>query len=342
MSGQKQTTIYDVAKKAGVSAATVSRVMNEPSKVAEEKRQLVLTAIKDLNFIPKADAVINARKAYKKIGVVAPFFTQPSFMERLRGVASVLAKEHYELVIYSIDKADDLLNYISTLVTANRIDGLIFLSVHLKSEELKVLKSAKFPVCFVEEAVEGFDSVIVKNLEGGQKAAEFLYNLGCKVPGFVGEKSMLGYAISATEDRFRGFNFYFAGQGIIIRKEHVWIGEFTEKKLDEGINEYLSQEELPDCVFCSSDLIATRFIALAKERGVNVPKDIKVLGFDNIDISQYVGLSSVCQNLDDSGKMAATLVVGKIKNPDRPVATLTLPLSVIERESTGQKQPLKL
>ena len=178
----KPVTIYDVAKMANVSSATVSRVMNEPSKVAPEKRKLVLNAIQKLNFVPKADAVINARRAYKKIGVIAPFFTQPSFMERLRGIASVLAANHYELVIYAIDTKEDLENYINTLIRANRVDGLIFLCVHLEKNMLKVLKAARFPVCFVEDPVDNFNSVIVKNLEGGQKAAEYLYAIGCRRP----------------------------------------------------------------------------------------------------------------------------------------------------------------
>ena len=83
---KKVSTIYDVARLAGVSSATVSRVLNEPDKVGADKRQKVMEAIKELNFVPKADAVANARKSYRKIGVIAPFFTQPSFMERLRGV----------------------------------------------------------------------------------------------------------------------------------------------------------------------------------------------------------------------------------------------------------------
>ena len=96
MNQNKQVTIYDVAKEAGVSPATVSRVLNEPNKVASVKRDSVLAAIDKLKFVPKVDAVINARKSYKKIGVIAPFFTQPSFMERLRGICSVLASEHYK------------------------------------------------------------------------------------------------------------------------------------------------------------------------------------------------------------------------------------------------------
>ena len=334
--GMSETvTIYDVARAAGVSPATVSRVMNEPSKVAQEKRQRVLDCIRELHFVPKADAVINARKAYKKIGVVAPFFTQTSFLERLRGIATVLTPEHYELVMYSIDSNEDLENYISTLITANRVDGLIFLCVHLDSRMLSLLSRSRFPVCFVEDPVDGFDSVIVRNLEGGQKAAEHLYSKGCRRPCFIGEKSNLPYAVRASEDRFQGFKFYFANQGILIDEKYVWMGEFTEQKLDEGIFGILSQNPLPDGVFCSSDLIAARFVALAREKGIRIGTDIKVLGFDDIDIASYIGLSSVSQNLDESGRAAAQLILSPMEHKANAVTNIMLPLTVIERQTTN-------
>ena len=100
-------TIYDVAKKAGVSPSTVSRVLNEPFRVQIEKRKLVLDAIRELKFIPKADAVALARKQYKKIAVIAPFFTQPSFMQRLRGISSILSGHHYELIMYAIESTKE-------------------------------------------------------------------------------------------------------------------------------------------------------------------------------------------------------------------------------------------
>lgn len=327
-------TIYDVAELAKVSSATVSRVMNDPAKVAAEKRLAVLDAIKELNFVPKADAVINARRAYKKIGVVAPFFTQPSFMERLRGISSVLSREHYELVIYSIDTMEDLENYVSSLVTANRVDGLIFLCVHLESRALKLLKRARFPVCFVEDAVEGFDSVIVKNLEGGQKAAEYLWRQGCKNPAFVGERADESYAVHAMGDRLQGYRFFFANQGILMKAENVVVSEFQRAGLEQGIEALLSQPELPDCVFCSSDLIAARVLVRAREKGIDVPGKLKVLGFDNIDISDYIGLSSVSQNLDESGKTAARLILSQISGSEKNVCNVYLKINIVERQST--------
>lgn len=332
----RQSTIYDVARLAGVSSATVSRFLNEPDRVAQEKRERIQSAITELNFVPKADAVAKARSAYRKIGVVAPFFTQPSFMERLRGIAAVLSAEHYELVVYSIDTMEDLVNYVQMLVNTQRLDGLILLCVQLPADVLDLLRGANFPVCFVENEYEDFDCVVVHNLQGGQKAAQFLCEKGCKKPGFIGEKSMLEYAVNATEDRLRGFKFYCANNGIVIPENHIWLGEFSEGSLDEGITKFLEQEDLPDGIFCSSDVIAARLIRIALTKGISVPRQIQVIGFDNIDIAEYIGLTSVNQNLEESGRMAARLILMRTKDRERGSVVMKVPLSVIERETTGR------
>lgn len=331
MNQNKQVTIYDVAKEAGVSPATVSRVLNEPNKVASVKRDSVLAAIDKLKFVPKVDAVINARKSYKKIGVIAPFFTQPSFMERLRGICSVLASEHYEVVIYTINTVEDLNNYVTSLVTGNRLDGLIFLCVRLGNAMVQLLHTAKFPVCFVENQVDDFDCVVIDNYLGGKKAAEYLYELGCKNPGFIGEGSYLEYAVRATEDRLKGYKDFFESKGITVADNNIWLGEFSESRIDEGITKFLNSKSLPDCMFCSSDVIASKLIHLARVAGLNIPDDIKVLGFDDIDISEHVGLSSILQHLEESGKEAAGLIIDRIKNPGKAPVTVSLQLKVMKR-----------
>lgn len=332
----RQATIYDVAHLAEVSSATVSRVLNEPDRVAPEKRERVQKAIQTLGFVPKADAVAKARRAYRKIGVIAPFFTQPSFMERLRGIATVLSSEHYELVIYAISGEDDVLNYVQMLVNTQRVDGLIMLCVRLDEHTVELLRNASFPTCFVENEYEGFDSVSVQNIQGGQLAAQFLHEKGSVHPGFIGEGSKLSYAVPATEERLQGFRFYFANQGIVIAESHIWVGEFTENNLDKGITDYLSQKTLPDSIFCSSDVIAARFVRIASAMNIRVPRDIRVIGFDNINIAEYLSLTSVSQDLEHSGAMAAELVLSRIQNPERGITTMKVPIQIIERDSTGR------
>jgi LacI family transcriptional regulator len=334
---QNVATIYDVARKAEVSPATVSRVLNEPSKVNVEKRNAVLAAIASLHFVPKAAAVANARQSYKKIGVIAPFFTQPSFMQRLRGISNVLSGRHYEIVVYSIESQEELLEYIDMLTGSRRVDGLIVLCLKLSDLMLDRLRESGISVCFVESNVDGFDSVIIDNENSGKLAAEFLYSKGYRRPGFVGEASNKTYAVPATEDRLRGFLKFFGRQGIAVSKKHIWLGEFTDEKVDDGISALLSQNTLPDCILTSSDLIAIRFMKIAAQKNIKVPDDIAVVGFDNLDFTEYLNLTTVNQELDESGKTAAELILDRQKDKTRKERKVHIQVKVIERATTGRK-----
>lgn len=329
----KPATIYDVAQKAGVSPATVSRVLNEPSRVQVERRKKVLAAIEELHFTPKAEAVALARSMYKKIGVIAPFFTEPSFMQRLRGVSKVLSGQHFELVVYAIESSKELDEYIDMLVSSKRVDGLIVLCLNLSDESIAKLARTTMPVCFVESDVPDFDSVVVDNYRGGQLAAEFFYNAGYKTPGFIGEASLRSYAIPATDFRLHGYVDFFSKKDISVAEDHVWLGEFTEEKVDEGVLKLFSGPRVPDCVFTSSDMIALRLMKTVHERAISLPSNFALLGFDDLDIAGFVNLSTVSQSLDESGILAAEMILDRLKNPKREVRKVLVPLKLIERAS---------
>ncbi len=330
---ERLPTIYDVARTAGVSPATVSRVLNEPSRVQNEKREKVMDAIGELHFVPKADAVAKARRQYKKIGVIAPFFTEPSFMQRLRGIASVLSGRHYELVLYVIESISELEAYIDMLVSSRRVDGLIVLCLQLGDASVGKLARLGLPVCFVESDVSGFDCVIVKNEAGGRMAAEYLYSCGFRRPGFVGEVSLRPYAVPATELRLSGYEAFFAERGIPLDERFVCVSEFAGGKLDAEILRILKQKERPDCVFTSSDVIAARFLKAAASVGLSVPQDIAVVGFDDLEMAELIALSTVSQSLDESGRLAAEMVLDRIKDGARAPRCVFIPLSVKERET---------
>lgn len=330
-------TIYDVAKKAGLSVATVSRVINEPGKVNKEKRDKVLEVIKELNFVRKADAVANARQSYRKIGVIAPFFTEPSFSQRLRGIASVLGAQHYELVIYAIDSQDELDSYIDMLVSSQRVDGLIVLCLEMGEANREKIKNAEFPVCFVENDVTGFDCVIIENKEAGTKVAEYFYERGFRNPCFIGDAANQVYAIPSTLQRLEGFKEFFEKKNIAIKESNILYAEKHENM--DLIQKFFkrSSKNLPDCIFASSDMLALKILQQASQNNIKIPESIELMGFDNIDIAQYMNLSTVEQRLDESGKIAAELVLEKIKNPALGCKKIHIEIELITRKTTGQK-----
>ena len=132
MPAKASPTIYDVASAAQVSISTVSRVLNNPEKVNGATRNAVLEAINKLGFVPKAEARARALKEFRRIGVLTPFFTAPSFVQRLRGIASALQSTSYELIIFTVDSLSALNGYLETLPLTGNLDGLIVLSLQFK------------------------------------------------------------------------------------------------------------------------------------------------------------------------------------------------------------------
>jgi DNA-binding LacI/PurR family transcriptional regulator len=139
MPRKKNPTIYDVAQKSGISISTISRVLNSPEKVNPETRALVLDAIDKLGFVPKAEARARALSNTNRIGVITPFFTAPSFVQRLRGVASALAASNYELVIFTVESSDHIQGYLSSIPFMGNLDGLIVMSLPIQKKDAQRL-----------------------------------------------------------------------------------------------------------------------------------------------------------------------------------------------------------
>ena len=330
----KQPTIYDVAKLAGVSPTTVSRAINSPSMVNKERRARIMQAIEELQFVPKADAVAKARQQLMKIAVIAPFFTESSFMERLKGISSILSDHHYELVIYAVQSSEGLEGYIDLLVGSKRVDGLISLCMNLEESTIEKLRNSSIAVCFVETEVEGFDSVVIRNVKGGKMVAEFLHKNGYRTPGYVGEASLRPYAARSTEQRLEGFSSYFLEKDIEVEARNVWLGENLPDISHAGILKILDRPDRPDCIFASSDTLAIRTIKCAVQLGITVPDELGVVGFDDIEMAEFVNLTTINQSLEDSGVQAAEMVLQRIKEPNRPARKSLIDLKLTKRSST--------
>ena len=193
--------IYDVAERAQVSIATVSRVLNAPHKVSPATRERVLAAIDELKFVPKAEAVARSRKATGRIAVVAPFFTFPSFTERLRGVATALTTAPYELTIYVVDTAARRDAYLTSLAVTGRVDGLILLALPFGEEVAGRLLFYKVDAVLVEFVRAPFSSVEIDDVAGGRLAGQYLLDRGHRRCAFIGDLDVPDYAIRTSDRR---------------------------------------------------------------------------------------------------------------------------------------------
>lgn len=330
----KKATIYDVASLAGVSITTVSRVLNSPGQVSAVSRKKIVDAMKELNFVPRADAIARARKDFKRIGVLTPFFTAPSFVQRIRSIAGALAVTDYELITYSVASEEQLSAYLSMLPVSNRIDGLIILALPVSEEEVQLLKEYELPVVMIEISHPSISSIEIDNIAGGRLAAEYLISKGYKSFGFIGEGGQPAYSLHATEKRFKGYKEALSENGFNLPDNSVLFHEYGMEFSVASVKKILSEADKPDVIFAASDLQAVGVMKAAREMGLKVPEDVAVIGFDDIDLADYMGITTINQSLDQSGKTAVELLVEHMKDPETAVKHISYQLKIVERYST--------
>ncbi len=335
MPRKKNPTIYDVAKLSGVSISTISRVLNAPDKVNSETHKRVMQAIDRLGFVPKAEARARAMQHTGRIGVITPFFTAPSFVQRLRGVASVLSKSNYELVIYPVDSMDHLQGYISSIPLMRNIDGLIIMSLAISDQDAQRLIDNGLGTALIEYQHPQLNSIIINDFNGGELAAEHLIKKGHRSIGFLGDiEPPEKIAIHPVKSRLMGFQKTLNDAGFSLSKSNIRSAPYTQDESRQAAYELLSQPKRPTAIFAASDVQALVLMKVARQLNIKVPDDLAVIGFDDIDVAEHVDLTTIRQHLDESGRLAAEILLARISESQRPLQHINLPLNLIERQTT--------
>ncbi len=326
-------TIYDVARMAGVSISTVSRVLNMTTPVSEKTRMAVMNAVDELDFIPKVDARERARKDVGRVGVLTPFFTRGSFVQRMRGIAAALSVQPYELVIYTVNSNEHLENYLLMLPLASRLDGLIVLSLQLSSQATERLLKSQLETVLIEQSHPSLSSIEIDDLTGGQMAADYLFSKGYRRCGFVQTGRLPGYAIRPEKKRLEGFQKGLVNHGLYLPDEYITELDIDQVGARERVVKLLHLAEPPQAIFAGTDDLGLLLLRVAREEGLRVPEDLAIIGFDDLDFSNYIGLTTVRQPLDESGRVAVDLLMARMGDPGRPVQQVRLPLQVVERQT---------
>src|SRR5215216_6942153 len=265
---QRTPTARDVARRAGVSVATVSRVLNDSPLVTEATRARVHEAIGELGFRRSSTARSLSLGRSQTIGVVAPFFTTPSVVERLRGVVETLARRGYHLLLFDIEaptrSADALLEF----VQHDRVDGLLVISLPLSDHEVEVLQRDDVPVVLVDVAHPRLAHLVIDDVHGGELAADHLLAKGHRRIGFVGDPPDNPFGFTSSERRREGFHRALRQAGIEPdpRLEQVGIHGLDEARL--LARALLHSDDPPTAIFAASDMQAIGVLQTAEGLGL--------------------------------------------------------------------------
>ena len=331
---QKTPTIYDVAKRAGVSIATVSRMLNAPDKVSHESRERIMEAIDALGFVPKAEARARALSLTSRIGVVTPFFTAPSFVQRLRGIAAALSSENYELVIYTVDSLNRMGEYLSSIPFTGNLDGIILVSLPVDEKEVQRLLDHGLQVVLIEFSHPDLNCIEINDFHGGEMAANHLIRKGHRQVAFIGDIEPQDFSIHPTRSRLAGYQKALQEAGLGLSEEYIRLVTNDSEHVMQAARTLLNLPNPPTAIFAAADLQALSIIKEARELGVEIPTQLAVVGFDDIDFAEYADLTTIRQHLDESGRLAVEILLAHIVDPNRPPQHVNLPLVFVQRQTT--------
>lgn len=331
-------TIRDVAKRAQVGVATVSRVLNHSPNVTPATRAIVMQAIEELGFKPNAVARQLTRKTQlHNIGVVTQLFlSYRSFAHRLRGVQLALSEyeTEYELVLYTVSSLDHYAERLEYIAKHRSIEGLIIVDLDLTEEQHKMLNDSRIPFVGINH-FKGRDWTCIgaDNREGARIATQYLIDLGHRDIGYIGDTFDNPYQFNTGGERFESYWQTLHANEIPF---NMAFARFGAHDYDEALGlarDLFSQAKRPTAIFAMSDMQALACIAAAKEVGLRVPEDLSIIGYDDLEIAYHTGLTTLRQHLEENGAIALKCLVEQIRGEPCSPEPLPTPI-VIERQTT--------
>lgn len=328
-------TIYDVASEAGVSMATVSRVVNGNPNVKPSTRKKVLDAIERLGYRPNAVARGLARKKTTTIGVIIPDISSIFFSELARGIEDIATMYDYNMILCNSDQNQDKEIHLFNTLLEKQVDGIVFMGGTISEEHLKEFKSSPAPVVLAATVDEQGEtpSVNIDYKQAVYDAVSQLIKQGHTKIGMV--SGPISDPINGHY-KFEGYQRAIEEAGITFDDRYVTIADYTYDSGIEAMQTFLEMEDPPTAVFVNSDEMAVGVIHGARDAGYDVPGDFEVIGFNNTRLSLMVRptLTTVVQPMYDIGAVAMRLLTKYMNDENVDDHVVVLPHRIEFRNST--------
>jgi LacI family transcriptional regulator len=327
-------TLKDIAERAGVTTATVSMVINNKPNISEATKKKVLSIAQELNYYPNIIARGLATKRSNAIGVIVPNLASGFIMRIMEGVKNTLRNANYTVILFdTIGQGVDEYKLFQRVVYEGRVDGVIVITAGCTDDELSLFKKEKVPCVLVARHSDILDSIYVNNKTGSYDAVKYLISKGHRDIGVVtvNRKNL------NIEERIDGYKDALAESGIEFKQELVF--DVTNDSIVDGVhiaNKILSGSHRPSAVFTPvGDMTAIGLIKEFKKRGLRVPEDMAVVGYDDVPAALVVepALTTVRQPKLEMGDLAINLIIDKIEKRDETIVCRELPAKFIIRES---------
>ena len=329
------TPIQEVAKKAKVSVATVSRVLNNNPYVKEETRERVIDAIKELNYSPNLSGRILRRNETKIILILLPTISNSFYSKAVRGIRHVADKNGYLTMICNTESdIKKEIKYLD-LLKHKQADGAIIMSQESGVDELERL-AGEFPIvqCFEYRKSDSISYVSIDNEKAAYEAVSYLIGIGHKRIGLISSNTRY----TSAEQREKGYINALSNANINIDEDLIIRGDYGFNSGFDCANKLISLNKSPTAIFAISDMQAIGVIKALKNRGIRIPEDISVVGFDNIAFSAIYdpAVTTVSQPIYRIGIKAMRILISRIKDETYPAQHIIMRHGLVIRESTAE------
>jgi len=332
-------TLKDIAEKADVSISTVSKSLNDKGGVSPVTRQKVLNIAKEMgyfSFHSQADlkthniAFIMSRRHI-------PIFNNPFYTRVIAGVEIEVENYDYNL-LFSTIKLDALESKkIPSIISQNKVDGLILAGADINKEMIRAIEELKFPTVLVDNYLRSpiMDSIVSDNFNGAVEAVRYLIKMGHKKIGYAGGPN----SHPSFNERYKAYKLELMENNLEINDSFIKIkNDFSQEMGKELAKEFLQEDKLPTAIFAANDATAIGLMQTFKKYGLDVPENISIIGFDNIELTAFTTpkITTISIDKEAMGQEAALKLFDRIQNPEKKSTKSVIPAKLIERESVRE------
>lgn len=329
-------TIYDVASEAGVAISTVSRVLNGSNEVSDATRERVQNAIQKLHFQPQRTARKLAQQSTTSVAVALPSATSQFFVEVLKGVKDVLRDLEMELLLCNLGSAQPYPT-LQRFLSRGAVDGLLLVSLPVDEPLAGQLGAMQAPVVLLGSRFPGVDAYWWDDEYGARIATEYLLESGHERIALISAHAWS----TSSAPRLSGYRGALDAAGVrfdpalVVAGQTVKHAGFSEEAGAEAMEKLMALDNPPTAVFASSDVQAYGAWAYCRDNSIRVPRDVSIVGYDDLKLSRFLGLTTVSQDGHNAGRLATTRLLERLNGPRQDRVDVQLPLEVVVRGSSG-------
>jgi LacI family transcriptional regulator, repressor for deo operon, udp, cdd, tsx, nupC, and nupG len=331
--GAGAADIAAVARRAGVSTATVSRALRGLPNVSEPTRERVLAAARELDYVVSPTASRLASGQTRSIGVVAPYLGRWFFGQVLSGAEEVLRAAGYDVLLYALPDDAARADFFARLPLRRRVDGVLVLTLPVDEAEVDVLLGLAVPIGSVGVPAPGISCIGIDDRAAARTAVTHLVNLGHEAIALIGGGPSEPIHFTVPNDRLAGYRDAMADAGLPVPEGYQADGGFTYAGGEAAMAGLLALPRPPTAVFAESDEMAMGAMRATRRAGLRCPGDVSVIGFDDHELAELVELTTVAQPVAEQGRLAAQVLLEGIAGA--PAVTRQLPTRLVLRSTTS-------